>query len=74
MKYIDKLEYWQSQEGPHRALCKFAGAMFKLYKSRSKFTVKVTCFKWKGMDIKNTYAKYERLIVYSKTVMANVQN
>ena len=27
------------------ALCKFAGAMFKLYKSRSKFTVKVTCLK-----------------------------
>ena len=26
-------------------MCKFAGAMFKLYKSRSKFTVKVTCLK-----------------------------
>ena len=25
------------------------------------------------MDIKNTYAKYERPIVYSKIVMANVQ-
>ena len=73
MKCIDQLEYWQSQEGPRRALCKFAGAMFKLYKSRSKFTVKVTCLKWKGMDIKNTYAKYERPIVYSKIVMANVQ-
>ena len=72
MKCIDQLEYWQSQEGPRRALCKFAGAMFKLYKSRSKFTVKVTCLKW-SMDIKNTYAKYERPIVYSKIVMANVQ-
>ena len=39
------LEYWQSQEGPRRALCKFAGAMLKLYKRRSKFTVKVTCLK-----------------------------
>ena len=38
MKIIQKLEYWESPEGPHRALCKFAGAMFKLYKSRSKFS------------------------------------
>ena len=28
-----------------RALCKFAGAMFKLYKSRPKFTIKVRCLK-----------------------------
>ena len=40
-----ELEYWQSQEGPRRALCKFAGAMFKLYQSRSNLTVKVTCLK-----------------------------
>ena len=26
-----KLEYWQSQEGPRRALCKFAGALFNTY-------------------------------------------
>ena len=37
-----QLEYWQSQEGPRRALCKFAGAMLKFLKSRSKVTVKVT--------------------------------
>ena len=42
IKNKGKLEYWQSQEGSLRALCKFAGAMFKLYQSRSKFTVKVT--------------------------------
>ena len=40
-----QLEYWQSQEGLRRALCKFVGVMFKLYQSRSKFTVKVTCLK-----------------------------
>ena len=34
-----KLEYWQSQEGPRRALCKFAGAMLKFLKSSSKVTV-----------------------------------
>ena len=28
----------------------------------------------KGMDIKNTYAEYERQISYSKKVMANVEN
>ena len=44
LKY-QKLEYWQSQEGPHRALCKSAGAMFNSHKSRSKFTVKITCLK-----------------------------
>ena len=32
--FLYKLEYWQSQERPRRALCKFVGAMFKLYKSR----------------------------------------
>ena len=35
-----QLEYWQSQEGPRRALWKFGVEMFKHYKSRSKFTVK----------------------------------
>ena len=44
MYTMNELEYGQSQEGPRRALHKFAGAMLKLYKSRSKFTVKVTCF------------------------------
>ena len=43
---IFKLEYWQSQEGPRRALCKFAGAMLQFLKSRSKVTVKVTCSKF----------------------------
>ena len=33
------------KDGPRRELCKFAGAKFKFYKSRSKFTVKVTCLK-----------------------------
>ena len=37
-----QLEYWQSQEGPRRALCKFAAAMLEFLKSRSKVTVKVT--------------------------------
>ena len=37
---LSKLEYWQSQEGPRRALWKFGVEMFKHYKSRSKFTVK----------------------------------
>ena len=41
-----KLEYWQSQEGPRWALCKFAGAKLKFFKSRSKVTVKVTCSKF----------------------------
>ena len=72
-KYTE-LEYWQSQEGPRRALCKFAGAMFNLYKSRSKFTVKVTFkifgYHWKGMDIRNIY---EHPVSYSNKVMANVQ-
>ena len=40
-----KLEYWQSQEGPRKALFKFAGAMLKLYKRKSKLTVRVTCLK-----------------------------
>ena len=42
-KSVSQLEYRQSQEGSRRALCKFAETMLKLYKSRSKFTVKVTC-------------------------------
>ena len=42
---ILELEYWQSQEGPRWALCKFAGAMFKLYQSRSNFKVNVTFLK-----------------------------
>ena len=41
-----ELEYWQSQEGPHRVLCKFVGAMLKFLKSRSKVIVKVTCSKF----------------------------
>ena len=40
------LEYWQSQEGPRWALCKFTGAKLKFFKSRSKVTVKVTCSKF----------------------------
>ena len=53
--------------------------MLKFYKSRSKFTVKVTCLKsmalpyWKGQDIRNTYAKYESPISYSEKAMADVQ-
>ena len=39
--------------------------------------VTVVCFKsmyhWKDMDIRNTYAKNERPVSYSKRVMANVQ-
>ena len=59
-----KLElYWKSQEGHHRALCKFAGAMLKFFKRRSKVTFKVTCQNlrncWKGLVIRNTYVKYE---------------
>ena len=59
---------------------KFAGAMLKFYKCRSKLTVKVTCLKSvalsyrNGQDIRNTYAKYECPISYSKKVKANVQN
>ena len=61
------------------ALSKSAGAMLKFYKSRSKFTVNATCLKsmtlsyWKGQDIMNTYAKYERPISYSKKIIANGQ-
>ena len=66
-----------------RALCKFAGAILKFYKStrRSKLAFEVTCLKsmtlsyLKGQDIRNTYTKYEHPISYSKipVVMANVQ-
>ena len=70
------LEYWQSQEGPHRALFKFAGAMFKLYKSRSKFTVKVTCLK-SMVPLERygdkEYVKYKHPVSYTKKVKANVQ-
>ena len=59
-----------------RAPCKFAGAMLKFYKSRSKITVKVRCSKsmalsyWKGQNIRNTC---QCPISYSKKVIANNQ-
>ena len=77
---IKPLEYWQSQEGPRRALCKFAEAMLEFLKSRSKVTVKVTrknvqnlWFRRKGLVIRYTHAKYESLISLIKKVMANVK-
>ena len=77
-KYYSKwLEYWQSQEGPRRALRKFAGAMLKFFKRRSKVTFKVTCRKLrfcrKGHVMRNTHAKYECPISWDKKVMANVK-
>ena len=60
-----ELEYWQSQEGPRRALCtgKFTGAMIKFFRKRSKVTFKVTRqnlqYCRKGLVIRNTHAKYE---------------
>ena len=58
------------------ALCKFAGAMFKLYKSRSKFTVKVICLKY--MVSLDRYGHKEHKchiwthFSYSKRVMSKV--
>ena len=55
------------------------GAMLKLYESRSKYTVKVTCLKSivplerYGHKKHINYAKYERPVSYSKKVKANVQ-
>ena len=74
---INKGKYWKSQEGPRRALCKFMGAMFKLYQSRSSWQSRSHVwnlwYHWKGMGIWNTYAKYERPVCYSKKVMTNVE-
>ena len=52
--------------------------MLKFFKSRSKVAVKVTSskfiwYRWKGLVISITHAKYERLISRSKKVMANVK-
>ena len=51
--------------------------MLKFFKSRSKVIVKVTSSKlwyhWKGLVIRITHAKYERLICKSKKVMGNVK-
>ena len=51
--------------------------MLKFFKSRSKVTVKVTSSKFmiplKGLVIKITHARYERLISKSKKVMTNVK-
>ena len=74
-----KLEYWQSQEGSRWVFCKFARAMLNFFKSRSKFTVKVTCLKsmtlsyWKSQDIRNTYGNYKLPISYCEKVISNVQ-
>ena len=49
--------------------------MLKIFKSRSKVMVKVTCSKFiilsKDLVIRNTHAKYERPISWDKKVMAN---
>ena len=53
----------QVRKGPVRALRKFAGAMLKFFKRRSKVTFKVTCkhlrYSRKGNVMRNTHAKYE---------------
>ena len=62
-QFCCQLEYWQSQEGPRRALRKLAGAVLKFLKRRSKVTFKVTCqnlrYCQKGHVMRNTHAKYE---------------
>ena len=49
--------------------------MLKIFKSRSKVMVKVTCSKFmvlsEGLVIRNTLAKYESPISYDKKVMPN---
>ena len=51
--------------------------MLKFFKSRSKVTarshVQNLWFRWKGLVIRYTHAKYESPISYNKEVMVNVK-
>ena len=43
-------------------------------RSRSRSQVQNSWYRWKGLVIRITHAKYERLIFKSKKVMANVKS
>ena len=46
----NQIENWQSQEGPRKTLCKFAGTMFKLYKKQVKVHSQGHMFKIYGTN------------------------